>query len=210
MGLRDRHFYHENFFPVLRGVPSRQKQIEKSPIFDRHFYHDKNIFFITITAHEWLHLFNVGDSMQILSESLNFCALKYKADILGYVLMPNHIHLIINFEEGMKRIDFMSDFKKFTSTKVRQEIEKYRPNFLEKLLYVKDNQVFKVWKDRYDEVYLDKRELLEIKLEYIHTNPIQNHWNLVARPEEYLYSSALFYEKGIQNLVKVTHYLDFV
>ncbi|MFN0048636.1 MAG: transposase [Cytophagales bacterium] len=177
---------------------------------DRHFYHDKNIFFITTTAHEWLSLFTVGDPMQILSESLNFCATKYKAAILGYVFMPNHIHLIINFEEGIRRIDFMCDFKKFTSTKVRQEIERDRPSFLEKLLYIKDNQVFKVWKDRYDEVYLDKRELLEIKLEYIHTNPMQSHWNLAVSPEAYLYSSASFYDKGVQNLVEVTHYLDVV
>jgi len=82
--------------------------------------------------------------------------------------MPNHLHLIIHFEEGVKRIGFMRDFKKFTSTKVRQEIEKHQPQKLEKILYLKDNQVFKVWKDRFDEVYLDSKEILEIKLSYIH------------------------------------------
>jgi len=177
---------------------------------NKKLYHNSNIFFITTTCYEWLHLFTIGNSMQILSESLNFCANKYHAAILGYVLMPNHIHLILYFPTGIKRIDFMRDFKKFTSTKVRQEIEKYQPQKLEGLLYQKGNQVFKVWKDRFDELYLESRELVEVKLNYIHNNPLQSHWNFVKQPEDYGYSSANFYTQGIQNMVRVDHYMDFV
>jgi putative transposase len=177
---------------------------------NKKFYHDRNIFFITTTCHQWLPLLSMGNSMEILSESLNFCSNKYLANILGYVLMPNHIHLILHFAKGANRIDLMRDFKKFTSTKVRQEIEKYAPEKLEKLRYHKDNQVFKVWKEQFDELYLISRELLEVKLDYIHNNPLQSHWNLANRPEEYLYSSARFYEEGIQNKVVVSHYMNFV
>ena len=177
---------------------------------DRQFYHDRNIFFITTTCHEWMHLLSLGNSMQILSESLNFCSKKYQAGILGYVFMPNHIHLILHFSEGAKRIDFMRDFKKFTSTKVRQEVENNHPRKLEKLLYQKDNQVFKVWKDRFDEVYLASKDLIEIKLSYIHNNPLQSHWNLSKTPEDYFHSSASFYETGKQNAVEVNHYMDYI
>ncbi|MFN0047987.1 MAG: hypothetical protein ACKVOU_02560 [Cytophagales bacterium] len=44
----------------------------------------------------------------------------------------------------------------------------------------------------------------------IHTNPIQSRWNLAVSLKAYLYSSATFYKKGVQNLVEVTHYLDFL
>jgi putative transposase len=31
---------------------------------------------------------------------------------------------------------------------------------------------------------------------YIHSNPLADHWNLATRPEDYIFSSASFYEKG--------------
>ncbi|OJW73438.1 MAG: hypothetical protein BGO68_02130 [Candidatus Amoebophilus sp. 36-38] len=177
---------------------------------NRKFYQEKNIFFTSTTCYCKLHLLAIGNSMQILAQSLNFCSNKYQAAILGYVLMPNHIHFILHVPDGAKRIDFMRDFKKFTSIKTRQEIEKYRPGDLENLRYKKDSQVFKVWQDRFDELYLESRELLHIKLNYIHTNPLQSHWNLSQKPEEYLHSSAMFYEQGIQNTVNLSHYMDFI
>jgi putative transposase len=51
-------------------------------------------------------------------------------------------------------------------------------------------------------------EVLEQKLNYIHLNPLQEKWNLVRRPEDYLYSSASFYELGKDNFNILTHYKD--
>lgn len=173
-------------------------------------YHDKQIFFITTTCKDWLHLFSIGNSMQILSENLNFYSKKYGASILGYVLMPNHIHLIIYFIIGSDRINFMRDFKKYTSIKIRQQIEKYKPNQLETLWHKCGDQNYKIWQDRFDELYLTSRRLLETKLNYIHNNPLQSQWNLAQNPADYPYSSAGFYEKRIQNEVIVQHYMDFI
>ena len=145
---------------------------------NRQLYQDKNIFFITTTCYRWYKLLVVGQALEIVASSIVFCCKKYEADILAYVLMPNHIHLIIYFKEANNRIDFMRDFKKFTSIKVRQEVEKI------------------------------DMELLETKLNYIHNNPLQPHWMLCNNIQDYLYSSASYYEKGIQNKIEVKHYLD--
>ncbi len=177
---------------------------------NRQHYNDKNIFFITTTCYKWYHLLIAGQAMEIVADSLVFCSKKHDSDILAYVLMPNHIHFIIYFKEANKRIDFMRDFKKFTSTKVRQEIEKADIELLGKIRINQNGQVFKVWQDRFDEVFLENRELFEIKLNYIHNNPLQPHWKLSINIEDYFYSSALFYEKGIQNKIEVKHYLDYV
>ena len=50
---------------------------------------------------------------------------------------------------------------------------------------------------------------LETKLDYIHMNPLQEHWNLVSAPEDWLYSSALFYELAKQPAVIITDYREF-
>jgi putative transposase len=132
-----------------------------------------NIFFFTTTCYQWLKLLSVGNNMQIVIDSLNFCYKKYDTSILAYVLMPNHIHLVIHFKEGDKRVDFMRDFKKFTSTQIRKEIERNDEQLLNKLRVNIKGQISKVWQDRYDELYLETRELLEKKLDYIHLNPLQ-------------------------------------
>ena len=92
---------------------------------------------------------------------------------------------------------------------IRQEIEKSgNLELLEKLRVPEMKQVFKVWQDRFDDVYLTSKKILETKLEYIHTNPLQEHWNLASRPESWLDSSAMFYELGAQPKVTITDYRD--
>jgi len=110
----------------------------------------------------------------------------------------------------------MRDLKKFTAVLVRQEIEKSgNIKLLEKLrlksqdrTYSQRKQVFKVWQDRFDDLYLFSKKVLEIKLEYIHTNPLQKHWNLVTRPEFWPDSSAMFYELEKQPAVTITDYRE--
>jgi len=174
---------------------------------NKYLYHNEDTFFITTTCNHWFNLLDIGSGYKIVIDSLNFCCKKYQCQILGYVLMPNHVHLIIHFEKGENRMGFMRDFKKFTSTMIRKEIELHQPGLLNRLRG--DRQLFKIWQERFDELYLVSKNVLESKLSYIHTNPLQEKWGFVKYPEEYPYSSAQFYETGNQNMIRVHHYQDY-
>ena len=50
--------------------------------------------------------------------------------------------------------------------------------------------------------------MVQQKLEYIHLNPLQEKWNLATRPEEYYWSSAKYYEIGIDDFGILTNYFD--
>jgi putative transposase len=104
----------------------------------------------------------------------------------------------------------MRDFKKFTSTQIRKEIERVTPEKLDQLRISEEGRVFRAWQDRYDELYLEDRHLLETKLDYLHSNPLQERWSLVDRQESYPHSSACFYELGIQSPIPIVHYSEFV
>ena len=58
----------------------------------RYLYNDYNCFFVTTTFFEWLELLINEKYFKILDESINFVCKKYKADIIAYVWMKNHIH----------------------------------------------------------------------------------------------------------------------
>jgi len=102
----------------------------------------------------------------------------------------------------------MRDLKKFCAFEVRKHLEANEDPLLNLIRIKSEKQVFKIWEDRFDDVWLGSRELLEIKLEYIHQNPLQSHWNLSEYPENYKYSSAAFYLANPENVVRIIDYRD--
>ena len=104
----------------------------------------------------------------------------------------------------------MRDFKKFTATQIRKELEATgNLTLLDKIRIETKKQVFKIWQDRFDDSWIGSKSLLETKLEYIHQNPLQAHWNLAKRPEDYPFSSAGFYNLQKPGLIDITDYREF-
>ena len=167
----------------------------------------KRVRFITTTCNEWLNIFINESYFLILRDSLHFVNTQYNSDILAYVLMPNHIHLVNLFEDGQDISDYMRDFKKFTSGEIRRKIEQdQRLELLNLLRYIEREQKFKIWKDRFDDVYLDGINNIQTKINYIHQNPVRK--GLVKYAVDYPYSSAEFYSNGEPSFLNVTNYLD--
>ena len=53
-------------------------------------------YFVTFTCHKWISLFEITNSYDIVYSWFNI--LKDEGiDIIGYVIMPNHVHAIIHF-----------------------------------------------------------------------------------------------------------------
>ena len=106
---------------------------------------NESIFFVTTTCHDWLPLLKDESNSRIIIESLQFCNKKYLVHLLGYVIMPNHLHLLLYFEKVMRLSDYMRDLKKFTSGEVRRSIEKNHLMNIEFLRVDLKGQAFKVW-----------------------------------------------------------------
>lgn len=170
---------------------------------------DFQIRFVTTTCKDWLALLNSTEVIKIVSDSLRFLNNKYKVEILGYVFMPNHIHLLLCFSFGAHLSSYMRDFKKYTSVHIRQHHEeKGNIQLVEKLKYEKGRQKLKTWKDRFDDLCITSYNTFFMKLNYIHNNPVKK--GLVKSPEEYKYSSADFYVNGKEGIVKVRHYAEML
>jgi len=175
---------------------------------NRNLFLEKKCFFVTTSCFKHLKLLESNPCKLIIANSLNFIAVKYKISILGYVIMPNHFHVLFYFNNENKLSDIIRDLKKFCAFEVRKYLEFNQSLLLNLIRIESDKQVFKVWEDRFDDVWIGGKELLEIKLEYIHQNPLQSHWNLSEYPEEYSFSSAAFYLGNPENIVNLTDYRD--
>ena len=67
---------------------------------------------------------------------------------------------------------------------------------------------YQVWERKSLSTDLFTKEVFLQKLNYIHNNPVQQKWKLAQLPEEYNFSSAKFYETGIDDFGFLTHYQE--
>ncbi|MBE2219047.1 MAG: transposase [Ignavibacteria bacterium] len=163
------------------------------------------LYFITTTIMRFDKIFALGNVYNnIVIDSIKYLLVEHSAFLTAYVIMPHHIHMILYIPENESLIAFMRDFKKYTSTEIRKQLEadKNLPQ-LERLRANAEKyprQVFKLWEDRYDDFVLYEDYAIQQKFDYIHMNPVRA--GLVENPEEWLYSSARNYILNVTQLLK--------
>lgn len=74
-------------------------------------------YFITCTVHQWIDVFTREVYKKILLDSIMHCQENKGLQVYGWVLMTNHIHMIISSNKN-KLTDIIRDFKKYTATKI--------------------------------------------------------------------------------------------
>ena len=166
--------------------------------------------FITATVVDWVDVFSRKIYKDCIIESLDFC-IKNKGMILyGYVIMSNHIHLIIQSEDS-KLSDLIRDFKKFTAKTILDKIENGPESRADWMLKRFEfackshtrNEKYQFWQYGSHPEEIFSKKFMWSKLDYIHMNPIRA--GIVSKASHYLYSSAsnYVYDRGIIEIAKV-------
>ena len=175
----------------------------------RNSYTELNeVYFWTITIKEWIHLLKDDEYKMIIIDSLQWLCVKELVKIYGYVIMPNHIHLLweqlkMNGKEFPK-----NSFEKFTAHKFQKKLEKEDPFTLQQFKVTASDRKYNFWLRDPLAIRVFSREIASQKLTYMHNNPMQEHWNLSQSPERYRFSSAGFYEGLGDEFNILTHYTD--
>ncbi len=157
---------------------------------------NRQLYFVTFTVVHWIDIFIREEYWKILYDSIKYCQTNKGLEVYGYCIMPSHIHMIIGTETGVLT-DIIRDFKSYTSRHIRKEIEgsmqESRRKWLLNLFYQagnqnKRNKDFQFWQQHNHPIELDKDEILQQRLDYIHFNPVVQ--GLVEKEEDWLHSSA--------------------
>lgn len=166
---------------------------------------DQLIYYITIVVYKRLQLFTSPSFIILLIDSLNFYRYNLDFKILGYVIMPDHMHLII-WPQGKATIsDIMRDFKTFTAKRIiRQAQAEKSTDWISSFKQAgeqtgrSDN---KVWQDAYWDKIIFTQKFLRQKLNYMHLNPVRAE--IVDDVAAYPYSSYRNYEYEEEWLIKI-------
>ena len=176
----------------------------------------QGIYFITFTCFQWMPLIELSNGYDAVYNF--FAALaKQQHTVLAYVIMPNHLHLILHYNGGKNLNTVIGNGKRFMAYELARLLEqKGELVVLQKLqAAVKDKdrsrgKKHEVWIDGFDVKECRTEKFILQKLIYIHENPVRGKWKLCKTSLDYLHSSALFYFNGKQQLFDVKDYRDFV
>ena len=165
--------------------------------------------FITLTLVEWIDMFNRKKYKDIIIDNLIFCVKNKCLVIHAYVIMPNHIHMIVSSSNNTSLSKLIGDFKRYTArilykTLVFDKTESRR-NWLLWVIETEgrkssSNKNIKVWRHENHPVALDNSFITQQRITYIHQNPVKA--GICYTAEDYVYSSARVYagEAGVMDV----------
>ena len=142
----------------------------------------------------------------------------YNINIYGFVIMPNHVHCILDLHQsGQSLNSVVANGKRFIAyglIKLLQETKQHK--ILQQLSAdlsnreIKEGKKHRVFKTSFDAQICSDQLTLEQFLQNIHANPVSNKWSLTDDYTNYFHSSARFYETDENHSFnfELTHYLD--
>jgi REP element-mobilizing transposase RayT len=173
-------------------------------------YDSQALHFVTFSTVQWVDALSRPDYKDIVIDSLRYCIVNKGLILYAYVIISNHVHLIISAEEGVQLSDILRDLKKFTSKHLIEVIEnnpqESRRSWMLWLFRSagqanSNNQNYQFWQQDNHPIQLSDNQMMEQRLYYIHENPVKA--GLVSEPHHYVYSSAIDYAggKGLLDIV---------
>jgi putative transposase len=149
----------------------------------KRFQQARCLHFITFSCHHRDPLLGDAHARDVFEQTLERSRLWYGFFISAYVVMPEHVHLLISEPQ---RAALSVAIQMLKQTAAQQLRSPEGGPFWQRRYYD-----FNVWSD-------NKR--IE-KLRYIHRNPVKR--GLVERPEDWPWSSFRHYATGIEGVVEI-------
>ena len=155
-------------------------------------------YYLTLQIVYWADVFTRKECRDIAIDSLGYCRKNKGLEIYAYVIMSNHVHLLVKSSSG-RLSDTIRDLKRHTSKRIIDFIKGGNESRKDWLLMIFEhaakkhirNRAYQVWthENHAEEIYSEK--FIDQKIDYIHNNPIKA--GIVENGEDYLYSSARNY-----------------
>ena len=158
-------------------------------------------YFVTLTVLHRIPVFTRPATVEILLSSLRYL-IDEGLQVIAYVVLENHLHLIIQSEKADQDI---ARFKSFTAKQLIQYLDQNNvKTILEQLAFYKkahkNDRAYQFWQEGVHPEWIQNEEMMRQKIEYIHNNPIKRGY--VDKAEHWRYSSARNYN-GQEGLLEV-------
>jgi len=162
------------------------------------FVEGVHVYFVTFTLTDWLPVFIDPEPIEIVIDNLKFCIIEKHLRVHAYVIMPNHIHLIVSDKNlNNDRLQkTLIEFRKFTGHKLANYIDQALAISLSTVIHnaASSDRSRQVWQPGWHAEALASEYFLLQKANYIHENPVRK--GLVRLVQDWVHSSASYWMNG--------------
>jgi REP element-mobilizing transposase RayT len=174
----------------------------------------RGVYFITFTCFQWHPLIELSNGYDLLYKFFDFMKSNDNY-ILGFVIMPNHVHLLLHYTNVSQSLNtVIGNGKRFIGYEIVKRLKNNGEdgiiNKMKEAVSVNDrkkNKKHQIWEGSFEAKECRTEKFLLQKLIYIHNNPCSGKWNLCEKPHQYAHSSAGFYD-GFKSGYIVKDYFD--
>jgi putative transposase len=167
----------------------------------KRIYGRRHLHFLTFSCFKRLPLLETVQARNLFVEELRKVRERYGFLLVGYVVMPEHVHLLIGEPKEGTPSTVMQMLKQRVSRKMRKNKRGVSKAQLLLISSQEGVELSRFWQPRFYDFNVYSPNKKREKLEYMHGNPVKR--GLVKNPGSWMWSSFLFYEKGEAGLVPI-------
>jgi putative transposase len=149
----------------------------------KRFQEARCLHFVTFSCYHRAPLLGTPAARRAFEQTLEQVRCWYGFYLCGYVVMPEHVHLLVSEPERAK---------------LSVALQMLKQNVARKLA-VAAGRAF--WQARYYDFNVWSEEKRIEKLRYMHRNPVKR--GLVLNPQDWVWSSFLHYVSGVESVVEI-------
>jgi putative transposase len=162
----------------------------------KHYHEPGDLHEFTISCYRRMKLLTNDTWRGYLARSIDAAGEQYRFQLVAFVFMPEHVHLLtFPLEEKPDIAGYLNTLKRPVSVDVKRDLERTGSPLLARLTVQErpGKSAFRFWQEGpgYDR-NLQTTSAVQSAIDYIHLNPVRRR--LVTRARLWKWSSARFYE----------------
>jgi len=168
----------------------------------RHYDNDGFARFITFGTHNRIPIL-VGELFcNLIIDSIDAVREIHSFKLIGYVIMPEHIHLVIIPKNYQPVGQLIGKFKEVSSKEIHKALKVNGQEFVKRFTVVRNRlERFSFWQRRCFDYNCRSESSMWEKVNYCHNNPVRRQ--LVGSPDEWPYSSYNWYNNRTNVKMKI-------
>ena len=160
-----------------------------------------HLHFLTFSCYQRRPLLDTPAARNFSLSSLNEIRNRYHFELRGYVVMPEHVHLLLSEPSEHTLSIALKALKQRISRDFRGGIPESNQHSLPALLRTLAINLPRFWQPRFYDFNIYTQEKFKEKLIYMHANPVKR--GLVDHPAAWIWSSYLFYQIGKEGIISI-------
>lgn len=163
------------------------------------YYGRKELHFITFSCYQRKPLLGSAYARNVFVKILAEVRKRHPFSLVGYVLMPEHVHLLVSEPARGTPSKIVQVLKQRVSRVLRKKKTRSSTGQLQLPFSEENSGPKRFWQRRFYDFNVWSRGKMREKINYMHANPVTR--KLVKHPKDWPWSSWSFYEKGQEGLI---------